>query len=430
VGAPVQIAGAGPAGLAAAITLAHAGRSVIVHEAQREVGYRFRRDLQGLENWTAPQDVLAELQALGLSTAFDKLPCRRGTVYDPRGRARIVQSDAPIFYLIERGPGTGTLDTALLEQARALGVVIRFNSRLERLEVPAVLAAGPKVPDAIAVGYHFDTAMADGVWVICDDALAPQGYAYLLVMHGKGTVKTCMFSSFKNERVYVERTLEAFRRLVGLEMRNARRHGGIANFRIPPSARAGARPMAGEQAGFQDALWGFGMRLAIRSGVLAARSLIEGEDYDALWQRELRPWIATSIVNRAIYSRLGDRGYPWFLRWAACGDAREFLRRQYRPSSLKRLLEPWVLNGRENAQAQHHDPAAQRELHASLVVQVPVRDAIAHRARGGRDQDDDQRQNEDDVVKHEIGVAPERGGLQRKQAENAEVDRAAAGHRA
>lgn len=38
---PVKIAGAGPAGLAAAITLAHSGRQVIVYETQKEVGHRF-----------------------------------------------------------------------------------------------------------------------------------------------------------------------------------------------------------------------------------------------------------------------------------------------------------------------------------------------------------------------------------------------------
>ena len=84
------------------------------------------------------------------------------------------------------------------------------------------------------------------------------------------------------------------------------------------------------------------MRLAIRSGVLAARALLEAKDYDALWQRELQPWLATSIVNRALYSMLGNRGYAWFLRRAASKDAREFLRRHYRPSRLKRALEPWA----------------------------------------------------------------------------------------
>lgn len=338
----IEIAGAGPAGLAAAITLARAGREVTVHEARREVGFRFGRDLQGLENWTSGQDVLAELEALGLSTAFDKLACSRGTAYDHRGRAHVIQSEAPLFYMVERGPGAGSLDSALLAQARALGVAVRFNSRLEGLEAPAVLAAGPRAADAIAVGYHFDSAMPDGFWAICDDSLAPQGYAYLLVMRGKGTVKSCMFSGFKSERQYVERTVEAFRRLAGLEMRNPKPHGGVSNFRVPASARAGGRPVAGEEAGFQDALWGFGMRIAIRSGVLAARALLEGKDYDAFWRRELRPWLATSIVNRALYSMLGNRGYAWFLRRAQSKDAREFLRRHYGPSRLKRALGPWA----------------------------------------------------------------------------------------
>ncbi len=359
MGGPVEIAGAGPAGLAAAITLARAGREVVVHEAQREVGFRFKRDLQGLENWTVEQDVLEELEGLGLSTGFEKLPCFRGTVYDPTGRARVVHSDAPIFYVVERGPGAGTLDTALLEQARALGVVIRFRSRLERAGAAAVTAAGPKVADAIAVGFHFHTPMRDGCWLICDDSLAPQGYAYLLVMHGKGTVKSCMFGGFRNPRLYVARTVEAFQRLAGLEMLNARAHGGVASFTSADDA--GGR-LAGEQAGFQDALWGFGMRIAMRSGVLAARALIEARNYAVLCERDLLPWVRASAVNRVLYCLLGNRGYPWFLARAASGDARQFLRRQYRPSTLKRLLEPWVLNGRENSQPQNDHAGAEREL--------------------------------------------------------------------
>ncbi len=77
-GTAIEIAGAGPAGLAAAITLAGAGRQVIVHETQGAVGYRFKRDLQGLDNWTTRQDALVELQKQGLTTGFKRLPCRAG----------------------------------------------------------------------------------------------------------------------------------------------------------------------------------------------------------------------------------------------------------------------------------------------------------------------------------------------------------------
>lgn len=339
----VRIGGAGPAGLAAAITLARAGRRVVVHEAHPTVGHRFGRDLQGLENWTSELDVLDEWRELGLATDFARLPCSSGTVFDARGRAYPVKTSVPLFYMIERGPAPWSLDSALLAQARLLGVEVRFRSRLDRLDGPGVLAVGPRAADVIAVGYHFDTTMPEGFWVICDDALAPQGYAYLLVMGKRGTLKSCMFRGFKQEQLYVRRTLEAFQRLVGPEIHNPQPHGGAGNFRLPVTARSGSHAVAGEQAGFQDALWGFGIRLAIRSGVLAARSLIEGSDYDTLWRREIGPLIEASMVDRALYGLFGNRGYGVLLRYQARGDAWKLLRRHYGPSRFKRVLAPWAM---------------------------------------------------------------------------------------
>lgn len=339
----VEIAGAGPAGLAAAITLAQAGRRVIVHEMHKEVGFRFGRDFQGLENWTTRQDALGVLAGLGLTSGFTTLPCREGTAFDASGNVYEIKSEQPLFYLVERGPGPDTLDSALLRQAQELGVEVRFNSQLHQVASEGILAAGPRAADAIAVGYHFDTDMDNGYWVICDDELAPQGYAYLLVMNGRGTVKSCMFSGFKEEKLYVQRTVAAFEKLAGLTMRHPRPHGGSGNFRVPRSAYSGRHPQVGEQAGFQDTLWGFGMRLAISSGVLAARSLLRNENYDSLWRRELKPQMDTSVVNRALYSMLGARGYRWFL-WhlVSSPDLRESLHRHYRPSWFKYMLGPWA----------------------------------------------------------------------------------------
>ncbi len=350
--ATIQIAGAGPAGLAAAIVLAKAGRQVVVHEAQHQVGNRFGRDFQGLENWSTAEDVLSIFKKLGLETDFTAQPCCNGTVFDPWGTAHTIHSELPIFYMIERGPGPGSLDSALLKQACSLGVEVRFDSRLKYLDSEGILAVGPRAADAIAVGYHFDTDMEDGFWAICDNRLAPKGYAYLLVMGGRGTMKSCMFSDFKHEKAFVERSLETFQRLAGLEMKNPVPHGGAGNFRVPISAYSGRHPQVGEQAGFQDTLWGFGIRLAISSGMLAGQSLLTGENYDDLWRRELLPQMETSVVNRALYSLVGNRGYRWFLKqMTSSQNIRRSLRRQYQSSWPKRLLKPWA-NTRYQSQRQ------------------------------------------------------------------------------
>ena len=73
---PVSISGAGPAGLAAAMTLARAGVPSVVREFRNDVGARFHGDFQGIENWTTPGDVFEELADLGLESRVELAPCR------------------------------------------------------------------------------------------------------------------------------------------------------------------------------------------------------------------------------------------------------------------------------------------------------------------------------------------------------------------
>ena len=204
---------------------------------------------------------------------------------------------------------------------------------------PAGLAAAL----TIAVGYVFDTDLADGAFAAVSDRLAPKGYSYFLVHKGRGTVATCFFEDYHNEKIYLERTVALFQEKAGLRMRNERKFGGTGNFLVPRAAQKGNILLAGEAAGFQDALWGFGMRYAMLSGHLAARALLAGkpEDYDSLWKRWVGGPMRTGIVNRYLFEKLGDKGYKRFLRKAYRNrDVRAWLRSFYAVTWWKSLLFP------------------------------------------------------------------------------------------
>jgi len=336
----ITVVGAGPAGLACTIALARAGRRVVVRERQPAAGVRFHGDFQGLENWTGDSDALEELRAEGIAPKFENAAIFEGTVFDSRGRTYLVRSARPLYYLVRRGNEPGTLDRALLEQAIAAGAEVRFLDRVETVAGPAVFASGPRRADAIAVGYTFETDMADGHWLALDNHLAPLGYSYLLVHGGRGTIASCMFAGFKNWAIHVQRTVSFFEEKTGLVMRNPRRFGGYAAFRPPHPASAGGHPVAGEEAGLQDALAGFGIRYALRSGLLAARSIIEGTDYAQLWRRELLPLVRAAMVNRFVFNTLGEFGWQLALQKLSGSDTGAILRRFYRPSLWSRLAFP------------------------------------------------------------------------------------------
>lgn len=342
----LHISGAGPAGLSAAIVAARAGANVVVHERRQDVGGRFHGDFQGQENWTSSTDVLDELSMAGINPQFPHKPFHRLVAYDPFGRLFHFTSEKPLFYLVRRGSGPDTLDSALLAQAKALGVDVRFDDAVTRLSGGGICAEGPKAGDVIATGYQFEIDLPDGAWAALSDDLAPGGYAYLLVCDRQATLASCMFDDFHNEHHYLQNSASFFQREVGFILpESAKRFGGLGNVSYPDSARKGGILYAGEAAGFQDALWGFGMRYAIISGKLAAESWLLGrpELYDKKWKKELGPKMRAGIVNRYLFSRLGNKGYSRLLiRLAQCDDVRLRLRIHHQEHWYSRLLFPWA----------------------------------------------------------------------------------------
>ncbi|MGZ7079116.1 MAG: NAD(P)/FAD-dependent oxidoreductase [Thermoanaerobaculia bacterium] len=317
---PIRIAGAGPAGLAAAIALARAGRDVEVHEAKSDVGMRFIGDLQIIEGASEKERVPDFLRRIGIDVNFYLRPADWATFYDHKHVARTIKSDQPYGWFIRRGAEEGTLDRGLLAQARAHGAKVIFNSRIRDADI---MATGPASPDGLAREMTWRTSDAERVDVLFDHKLSPGGYSYLFILDGLATFGCAIVSDFKRIDEYFEHSLAAFKTIHPFEVPAERRTGySYMNFHLKESATSKGSRYVGEAAGFQDYLFGLGIRYALTSGHLAARSILEERSFDALWSRELGPKQQTSLVNRFLYESGGNFGLSMFVRRA--GRARDF----------------------------------------------------------------------------------------------------------
>ena len=344
-GSPVSIVGAGPAGLAAAIAVTRAGGTARVFEQHGDVGGRFHGDFQGLENWTSRTDILDELTAMGVEPRFDHTPFKEFVVFDLRGRDYVCRSARPLFYIVRRGAEPGTLDQGLKAVAIEQGVEIRFNERVESLPEGGIVTHGPRRADGIVVGQVFDTDAPNGAFGIVSNDIAPYGYAYLLVCNGRATLATCMFADFHNERKYLDRASRFFEQHVGVRVEQARPFGGFGNFAPDTPLRRGRLLYAGEAAGLQDALFGFGMRLAMLSGHLAGKAIVRGqaESYEVAVAKRITPLLKASATYRYLFELLGARGQRYLMRWASrSDDIGGWFHRNYYARGRTRLLYPWV----------------------------------------------------------------------------------------
>lgn len=337
---PVTIVGAGPAGIAAAIVLRRHGIPVRIFEKYPDVGYRLSGDFQGLENWSTEPDVVELLEGMGIGINFLCVPYYSGSVHVSGMDAVKVASGRPIFYLVRRGAVPGSLDTGLREQAMALGAEFVFNHRVNDFPDMSIVGTGPTAADIIAVGMTFTTTGEDMAVAVFDDEIALRGYAYLLVHRGFGTMASVLYGDFHREKESFARMSEFFRGKTSIDIRDEKRFAGYGTFFLRNSQILRKGLYVGESAGFQDYLWGFGMRYALLSGFLAARSIMEGVDYDLLWKRELKPMLETSLVNRFLVERFGGAGYRYLARKLSSSDPCEFLRRHYNHSFGKHLLLP------------------------------------------------------------------------------------------
>jgi flavin-dependent dehydrogenase len=340
----IKIAGAGPAGLTAAVALARAGRRVVVYERAEEVGSRHAGDLEAVENWTTSSSLSDELSEWGLAINFDYAPIYCLTCFGPGFRtAARIEDREPIFYVVSRGSHERSLDAGLLAQARAAGVEIAFNSAV-RPEQVDIIATGLAQARMFALGYTFRTNAPDSCYVCLDDTLTPHVYSYLIFSRGYGTVGAGALAGQPNMRQTLERVVAGFREHIGFDMHTPRYFAGPGIFGLPRTAQQRGRLYVGEAAEMQDAFFSFGLRMSMTTGWLAARSVVSGTDYDQLWHGRLQPIMRATAVNRYLQQRTGNFGYRLVVCYMRLHPrtGRALLARHYRPLWYTPLIWPFA----------------------------------------------------------------------------------------
>ncbi|WP_048189821.1 NAD(P)/FAD-dependent oxidoreductase [Methanobacterium sp. SMA-27] len=310
----IKILGAGPAGLSAAINLANEGYIVDVFEKNKDIGSRVQKNIQGLENWSDNQDIIKEFRKMKIKPNFD---------YEPFKKLRITNNDEnwdfyckrPAFYLVKRGTEEKSLDQGLKEQALDKGVNIHFEETAP-IEDVDIVATGPDPRNkfAVARGLTFKTELDNIAIGLINNYHAFKGYSYLLVSNGSGCIATVLFEGFDDLNKYFKRTFDTFSGNFDLKMEDQQKFAGYGSF--SNKIRNENKIVIGERAGFQDLLWGFGIRNALKSGFIAANNILEGNDSENYYknvEKYFRPKIKAGIVNRFIWEKFASSNYSLIL---------------------------------------------------------------------------------------------------------------------
>ena len=333
----VKILGAGPAGLAAAITLARHGRAVQVFERKRDCGARFLGDLQGLENWSETKDVVAEFRNFGLVINFDCDPVH--SIVETNGRrSEELVFDRAAFYLVKRGTAERSLDQGLKEQALAAGVEIRFRESLPARDAD-IVATGPVAREVFAIdkGVVFRTDAPNMAVGLVNDRAGFKGYSYLLVTGGYGCLCTVLFDRFHTIHACFEEAKTMLADGPGVRIESPKSVGGIGHFAGRSRFQDGHSLYVGEAAGLQDFLWGFGIRTAVKSGVLAAQCLLTDRNYQRAARGCFGRRLKAGVVNRWLWEIFRRGDYSVILS-VLDGRTLEKLYSFYRFNPLQRLL--------------------------------------------------------------------------------------------
>lgn len=350
MGDEIHVLGAGLSGLSAAIILARSGKDVHVHEIREDSGARFDGDFQGIENWTSGVDFFDEMKNWGLDpNEFKSDSFGIIDLIHPDDVISNPKTDGVAFRVVERGTAAHTIDQGFKRMALESGVNIHYKANRAPEECD-IVAAGPKESSAVAFGEIFETEHPNIVAFQLNDKLAPGAYSYMIIIDGVGLICTCLWRKQRGSGRFLNETIAWYEQNYQLNRRPIKRVGGKGDFGLPKKYVHEGRIYVGEAGGLQDFMWGFGMRYAITSGVLAAKAILDECDYEREVRKRLVPLVEASAINRFLMNRVGNRGFKfvanyWMRDQERSGDGLRFMNWLYKPGFFRRALWPFVRIG-------------------------------------------------------------------------------------
>ena len=350
---PIHIMGAGLSGLAAATTLAKAGLEVHVHDIRQDSGQRFDGDFQALENWSMDADFFDQLREWGYDPGqFKATEFTEVDLIHPDDEITKTYSPKVAYRIVERGTSEHTIDQGFKRMAIEAGANLHYKSRVKE-EDCQIIACGPKGTSAVAYGEIFRTNHANHIAFQMNDKLAPGSYSYLIIIDGVGLICTCLWRKQKGTDRFLNETIAWYQKhYPDIDMEPIKRVGGKGDFTINKNYFQDGRYYVGESGGLQDFMWGFGMRMAVWSGYLAAQDILGNCNYEAEVREQLMPYVKTSVANRFLMNRVGDRTFKrmckaWMKDQKKRDDGLIWIGKLFRPrwykSFLYTLVNPFML---------------------------------------------------------------------------------------
>lgn len=298
------MAGAGLAGLFAALRLARAGREVEVMDAKSRIAPSSGPHTEAVRDYVG-DEALQELKRHGFD--LDPFGSIETTVRRSERFENVLRGRA--YNLFLRGREPETVDQELYRRCQDAGVAFTFGAKFGSATKADIVATGPPPGESNVLGAGF-TFSAEGsnldqhtAYALLDNDVAPGGYLVVTPGIEYHSIYSVAWGELDYDRLLKMAEAGASKPWVQAILGSSKRVGriyGRAYFTPDPISTAdrGGMRYIGEAGGFQDAIAGFGFRYGVLTASLAADSIIEGTSYTALLRKTFGDEFAAASAVR------------------------------------------------------------------------------------------------------------------------------------